>query len=49
VISAYNGIETGIDTDALDSSDVGYNIEGASGILIGLNMDQTTIYVPIND
>ena len=49
-VSAYYGVDLSMESTILDSSsDVGVNIEGASGVFIGLNMDETTIYVPLND
>jgi len=46
-VSAYYGIEPGMNLDS--SSGVGINIESSSGVFMGLNMDQTTIYVPLDD
>ena len=49
-VSAFYGIEPGMSPTILDSSSgVGVNIEGSSGAFIGLNMDETTIYVPLGD
>ena len=49
-VSAYYGIEPSMSPTILDSSSgVGVNIEGSSGVFIGLNMDETTIYVPLGD
>ena len=49
-VSAYYGIDPSMESTVLDSSSgVGVNIEGSSGAFIGLNMDETTIYVPLGD
>ena len=49
-VSAYYGIDPDMNPTILDSSSgVGVNIEGSSGAFIGLNMDETTIYVPLGN
>jgi len=48
-VSAYYGVEPSMATILDSSSGVGVNIEGSSGVFMGLNMDQTTVYVPLGD
>ena len=48
-VSAYYGVEPSMATILDSSSGVGVNIEGSSGVFMGLNMDQTTVYVPMGD
>ena len=49
-VNAINGIST--DNENIigsDSLEVGYNLEGASGLFISINGDETTIYVPLDN
>ena len=48
-VTAYYGISPEVNYEDLDSTDLGYNINGSSGFFMGINGDETTIYVPISD
>ncbi len=48
-VTAYYGVSSEANYEDLDSTDLGYNINGSAGFFIGINGDETTIYVPISD
>ena len=48
-VTAYYGISPDVEYQSLDSTNLGYNINGSAGSFIGVNGDETTIYVPISD
>ena len=48
-VTAYYGVSSEENYEDLDSTDLGYNINGSAGFFIGINGDETTIYVPISD
>ena len=48
-VTAYYGIGPEVEYEELDSTDKGYNITGSAGFFMGVNGDETTIYVAISD
>ncbi len=49
-VNALNGISTGNENIiGSDSLEIGYNVEGASGLFISVNGDETTVYVPLDN
>ena len=48
-VTAYYGVNYEANYEDLDSTNLGYNINGSAGFFIGMNGDETTIYVPISD
>ena len=46
-VTAYYGISTDVEYQSLDSTNLGYNINGSAGSFLVVNGDETTIYVPI--
>ena len=48
-VTAYYGISPDVEYQSLDSTNLGYNINGSAGSFMGVNGDETTIYVPISD